>query len=168
MSNFTEKHAEFWKFVKFIFAGVSSSAVELLVHMVLMRFVFASIKDVLIDNELLAAVGVNYKGVLYAFLISTAVGYTIAFIMNRKITFHANANPTLSIALYVVMVLLTIFATAWLGSVLTVLAVNRGLYDTRLGGAVDSLIKVAVMLAATAWTYPLNRFVIHRKRKVLA
>ena len=31
----TEKHAEIWKFIKFTIAGGGSSAVELVVHMVL-------------------------------------------------------------------------------------------------------------------------------------
>ena len=33
----TEKHAEIWKFIKFSIAGGGSSAVELVVHMVLQR-----------------------------------------------------------------------------------------------------------------------------------
>ena len=32
----TEKHAEIWKFIKFMIAGGGSSAVELVVHMVLL------------------------------------------------------------------------------------------------------------------------------------
>ena len=33
----TEKHAEIWKFIKFMIAGGGSSAVELVVHMVLLQ-----------------------------------------------------------------------------------------------------------------------------------
>lgn len=36
----TEKHAEIWKFIKFMIAGGGSSAVELVVHMVLLATVF--------------------------------------------------------------------------------------------------------------------------------
>ena len=36
----TEKHAEIWKFIKFSIAG-GSSAIELVVHMVLLNTVFA-------------------------------------------------------------------------------------------------------------------------------
>lgn len=35
--------------------------------------------------------------------------------LNRKITFKADANPAVSMALYAVMVLFTIFANGWIG-----------------------------------------------------
>lgn len=35
----TEKHAEIWKFIKFCIAGGGSSAIELVVHMVLLNTV---------------------------------------------------------------------------------------------------------------------------------
>ena len=40
---FTEKHAEIWKFVIFAIAGGGSSVVELIVHMLLLNYVFASL-----------------------------------------------------------------------------------------------------------------------------
>ncbi|MCL2509128.1 MAG: hypothetical protein FWF05_08140 [Oscillospiraceae bacterium] len=165
MSKFTEKHAELWKFIKFTFAGMSSSVVELVVHQLLLSFVFVSLKDVVIDNAALNFIGVNYKAYLYAYFISTAVGYGIAFVVNRKLTFHADSNPTISVILYILMVIFTIFATAWIGSALTTLAVKYDWYSLRaVGGIMDILIKLAVMLLATAWTYPCNRFIIHRKK----
>ena len=101
------------------------------------------------------------KGYLYTYLISTTVGYGIAFILNRKITFKADVNPTLSMILYAIMVVFTIFANGWIGSAMTTFAQGHNL----TGGFWDMVIKLIGMAIPTLWTYPCNRFIIHRKKK---
>lgn len=157
----TEKHAEIWKFIKFCIAGGGSSAIELVVHMVLLNTVFAAMTVEEISNPTLNLIGINSKGYLYTYLISTTVGYAIAFIINRKVTFKADANPALSMVLYFIMVVFTIFANGWIGSVMTTFAVSRGLE----GNIWDLIFKVIGMIIPTLWTYPCNRFIIHRKKK---
>lgn len=157
----TEKHAEIWKFIKFCIAGGGSSAIELVVHMVLLNTVFAAMTVEEISNPTLNMIGINSKGYLYTYLISTTVGYAIAFIINRKVTFKADANPALSMVLYFIMVVFTIFANGWIGSVMTTFAVSRGLE----GNIWDLIFKVIGMIIPTLWTYPCNRFIIHRKKK---
>ena len=157
----TEKHAEIWKFVKFMIAGGGSSAVELVVHMILLNSVFASLTGVPVVNSALNMIGITSKGYLYTYLISTTVGYLIAFILNRKITFKADVNPTLSMILYAIMVVFTIFANGWIGSAMTTFAQAHGL----TGNFWDLIIKLLGMAIPTLWTYPCNRFIIHRKKK---
>lgn len=157
----TEKHAEIWKFIKFCIAGGGSSAIELVVHMVLLNTVFAAMTVEKISSPTLNMIGINSKGYLYTYLISTTVGYAIAFIINRKVTFKADANPALSMVLYFIMVVFTIFANGWIGSVMTTFAVSRGLE----GNIWDLIFKVIGMIIPTLWTYPCNRFIIHRKKK---
>lgn len=159
--SFTEKYKELWKFIKFTFAGASSSLVELGVHMLLLNVVFVNLLGQKITNPALNMIGVESKGYLLAFILSTTVGYTIAFIMNRKITFKADSNVALSTFLYVLMVIFTIFANGWLGSAMTTFAQSHNL----VGGVWDLIIKVIGMAIPTLWTYPLNRFVIHRHKK---
>lgn len=106
-----KKHAELWKFIKFSIAGGSSSAVELIVHMVLLNTAFKVLTSVPVVNDALNMIGITSKGYLYTYLISTTIGYAIAFILNRKITFKADVNPTLSMILYAIMVVLTILPT---------------------------------------------------------
>ena len=159
--SFTEKYKELWKFIKFTFAGASSSLIELGVHMLLLNIVFKNLLAVKITNPTLNMIGVNSKGYLFAYIISTTIGYAIAFIMNRKITFKADSNVALSTFLYVLMVIFTIFANGWIGSAMTTFAQNRNL----IGGVWDLIIKVIGMAIPTLWTYPLNRFVIHRHKK---
>lgn len=161
---FTEKYKELWKFIKFTFAGASSSLIELGVHMLLLNVVFKNLLAVKITNPTLNMIGVTSKGYLFAYIISTTIGYAIAFIMNRKITFKADSNVALSTFLYVLMVIFTIFANGWIGSAMTTFAQNRNL----IGGVWDLIIKVIGMAIPTLWTYPLNRFVIHRHKKTEA
>lgn len=159
--SFTEKYKELWKFIKFTFAGASSSLVELGVHMLLLNVVFANITNVPITNETLNMIGITSKGYLFAYILSTAVGYTIAFILNRKVTFKADSNVALSTFLYVLMVIFTIFANGWIGSAMTTFAQSHQL----TGSFYDLIIKVIGMAIPTLWTYPLNRFVIHKHKK---
>lgn len=158
---FTEKHAEIWKFIKFTIAGGSSSAIELVVHMILLNTAFKALTAVPITNSALEMIGIQSKGYLYTYLISTTVGYAIAFILNRKITFKADSNPALSMFLYFIMVVFTIFANGWIGSAMTMFAQAHSL----TGNLWDLIIKLIGMAIPTLWTYPCNRFIIHRKKK---
>lgn len=160
----TEKHAEIWKFIKFIIAGGGSSVIELIVHMVLLNTVFAAMTTQEITNPTLNMIGINSKGYLFTYLISTTVGYAIAFILNRKVTFKADANPALSMALYFIMVVFTIFANGWIGSAMQTFAADHNL----TGNIWDLVFKVTGMAIPTLWTYPCNRFIIHRKKKTQA
>lgn len=157
----TEKHAEIWKFIKFMIAGGGSSVIELIVHMVLLNTVFEAMTAQEITNPTLNMIGINSQGYLYTYLISTTVGYTIAFILNRKVTFKADANPALSMALYFIMVVFTIFANGWIGSLMQTFAASHDL----TGNLWDLIFKVIGMAIPTLWTYPCNRFIIHRKKK---
>lgn len=159
---FVNKHAEIWKFIKFTFTGASTSVLELAVFWVLQYVVFKSLNEVPVtDNAVLSFLGIEYKGYMYSYFISAVIGYAAAYIMNRKLTFKADANPILSTVLYTIMVICTITFNTWFGSFLGTLIKNSG-YDSVF---IVLLTKLIVMTVPTLWTYPLNRFVIHRKKK---
>lgn len=160
-TRWSKKHAELWKFIKFSIARGSSSAVELIVHMVLLNTAFKVLTSVPVVNDALNMIGITSKGYLYTYLISTTIGYAIAFILNRKITFKADVNPTLSMILYAIMVVFTIFANGWIGSAMTTFAQSHNL----TGNLWDLVIKLIGMTIPTLWTYPCNRFIIHRRKK---
>lgn len=162
---FTEKHAEIWKFVKFTFTGVSTSVLELGVFMFLQYVVFHSMNETPVtDNPVLSFLGIEYMGYMYSYFISATIGYAAAYIMNRKLTFKADANPVLSTVLYIIMVVCTIAFNTWFGAFLGTLITNSG----HNNAFVEMLTKIVVMTVPTLWTYPLNRFVIHRKKKAPA
>lgn len=159
---FTEKHAEIWKFIKFTFTGASTSVLELVVFAFLQYVVFKSLNATPVtDSPVLDFLGIDYKGYLYSYAISAILGYAAAYIMNRKLTFKADANPVLSTILYVIMVVCTIAFNTWFGAFLGTIVKNHN-WDSFI---VEMLTKLVVMTVPTIWTYPLNRFVIHRKKK---
>ena len=159
---FVNKHAEIWKFIKFTFTGASTSVLELAVFWVLQYVVFKSLNEVPVtDNAVLSFLGIEYKGYMYSYFISAVIGYAAAYIMNRKLTFKADANPILSTVLYAIMVICTITFNTWFGTFLGTLIKNSG-HDSVF---IVLLTKLIVMTVPTLWTYPLNRFVIHRKKK---
>lgn len=160
---FAGKYTEVWKFIKFAFTGASTSVLELAVFWLLQYVIFRSLNEVPVtDNAILSFLGIEYKGYMYSYFISAVIGYAAAYIMNRKLTFKADANPVLSTVLYAIMVLCTIAFNTWFGAFLGTLIKNSG-HDSVF---IVLLTKVVVMTVPTLWTYPLNRFVIHRKKKV--
>ncbi len=162
-TKFAGKYAEIWKFMKFAFTGASTSVLELAVFWLLQYVIFRSLNEVPVtDNAILSFLGIEYKGYMYSYFISAVIGYAAAYVMNRKLTFKADANPVLSTVLYAIMVLCTIAFNTWFGAFLGTLIKNGG-HDSVF---IVLLTKVVVMTVPTLWTYPLNRFVIHRKKKV--
>lgn len=160
---FVEKHSEIWKFVKFTFTGASTSVLEMAVYALLQYVVFRSLQGVPVqDSPVLAFLGIEYKGYLYSYLISAIIGYAAAYLMNRKLTFQSDVNPLVSGMMYAVMVVCTIAFNTWFGAYLGTVITNNGWNSFW----VDMLVKLVVMTLPTAWTYPLSRFVIHRKKKV--
>lgn len=157
---FTEKHAEIWKFIKFTFAGTSSSIVQYGVDVLFHFVIFRSLSGRVIDSEVLHFLGIaDEMDAALAYFVAATVGYAIAFVMNRKVTFEANNGLTAGIIIYIVMVVATIFITAWMKGIFTSFAKEHEFYN----GFIDFVIDLAIIIIPFIWTYPLQRFVIHRK-----
>ena len=70
---------ELWKFIKFNISVVITSALDILTYLFLIYRVFDGIISVpLPDNAVLSLLGIKYRGYLFAYLISTCVGYIAA------------------------------------------------------------------------------------------
>lgn len=158
---FVDNHKEIWKFIKFTFTGASTSILEMAVYALLQYVVFSSLQGVPVeDSPILSFLGIEYKGYLYSYLISAIIGYAAAYIMNRKLTFNSDANPLVSTILYAIMVVCTIAFNTWFGAFLGTWITNNGWNSFWM----DMLVKLVVMTLPTVWTYPLSRFVIHRRK----
>lgn len=158
---FIERHKEVWKFIKFAFTGASTSILQSAVYMICLYGIFRSLNDVSVDNPVLKFLGVEYMGYMWSYFVSAVIGYAAAYIMNRKLTFKSDANPLVSTILYAIMVVFTIVVTTWMNSALGTFIKERG-WDNAI---VELIIQLIVMTVPTLWTYPLSRFVIHRKKK---
>ncbi len=167
---FTEKHEEIWKFIKFSFAGVSSFIVQYIVDVLFHFVVFKGLAGQTVDNEVFRFLGIDSQmDAAYAYFIAAAVGYTVSFIMNRKVTFDADSGLTSSVVMYIVMVVATVFIAAWMKGFFINFAVNHFAWAVNEKGEITGLADAIVFILVTTipffWTYPLQWFVIHRKKK---
>lgn len=153
----TKPNGEFWKIFKFAVMGLLSTAIELLAFYLMQNILFADMRTQPIHFMFFSFEGPGY---LWSYLISTTIGYAIAFVLNRKYTFQADSNPVFSVIAYLIMVIMTIFITTWLGLWVTNLFIQNGM---RTQGEIITKPLVAVL--AMLWTYPINRFIIHRRKK---
>lgn len=165
---FVKKHAELWKFIKFNISVLVTSAIDILSYLVLLYFVFKSCNGVeLGDNALLSLLGIRYKGYLYSYLISTALGYISAYLINRRVTFHSDVNPLYSSVLYIVLAVFNILVSSYIGSVFgTYMSIHN------MSNPITEIIsKFVIINIPTVWTYPLERYVIQinkpKKKKVI-
>ena len=165
---FARKRPELWKFLKFMVAGFLSAAPEFAAYLALrslLRGVETLPRFILFD--ILArgnppSNGVSTAALVYAFMLSTAIGYTVNFFLNRKATFHADSNVAMSTFLYALLVLFTIVANSFIGPAIELLVGKVAFLPVALVPAVG---KVLAMAVPNLWVYPANRFVIHRVKK---
>lgn len=165
---FTERHDEIWKFIKFSFAGISSFVVQYLFDLLFHYVIFAGLRGRVIDNAVFRFLEIDSQmDAAFAYLIAAAIGYFVAYLMNRKVTFNSSSNLALSVFLYIVMVLVTIFVTAWLKAWLVNLAVTKGYVnaDGTITWLADTIIFIVTVTIPFVWTYPLQRFVINPPKK---
>ncbi len=167
-NSFIQKHGELWKFIKFSFAGVSSFIVQYIVDIFFHFIVFKGLAGQTIDNPVFRFLEIDSQmDAAYAYFIAAAVGYAVSFIMNRKVTFDADSGLTSSVIMYIIMVIATIFIAAWMKGFFTHFAVQHFAWATddtgKITGLADGIIFILVTTIPFLWTYPLQRFVIHRK-----
>lgn len=161
VQTFALKHRELWKFIKFNITVLITSAIDILSYLVLLYYVFSSINDVeLGDNALLSLLGIRYKGYLYAYLISTALGYISAYLINRKVTFHSDVNPVYSSIMYTILAVFNILVSSYIGSVFGTYMTLHSLSTPLL----EVVSKFVIINIPTIWTYPLERYVIQIKK----
>ncbi len=166
---FIDNHREIWTFVKFALAAASSSVVQMLVYYLLYKFAFTSYAGKAVDNPVLKLLGFDdAMDAALAGLISVAVGYAVAYIINRKVTFNSSSNIVRSVIIYILMVLVTMVVTTWISAKMTVLMMGwpSCVADGSLKSIPTLIVSLVGMLVPTAYTYPLQRFVINPPRKV--
>ena len=163
------KHPEIWKIIKWMIVGFIANFPELGAYMLCLEWfqklgvqnlsIFGFMERVVAEKE-----GYYLATVIYAYMISTAIGYAVAFVLNRKATFHADANIVVSTILYIILVCLIIFVNGITGPIISDL-VGRLPFSESVTEAISKFVS---MMVAGVWSYPIIRFVIHRKKKEAA
>jgi len=169
-SKYALAHPEMWKFLKSCVAGGAGAIPEMILYMALAPWfsIYAWTVPNFFFFQWLAASkdmseGHTLAAVVYATLISTAVGQIIGFILNRKMAFHANNNVVLSLTLTFLLIVFTIAAnTLVVGPGIDALMSKLGFLPQWL---VDMATKILAMCISVAWVYPANRFIIHRRKE---
>lgn len=160
--NFTEKHPELWKFIKFNITVIITSALDIISYLILLYFVFASLNtEPVPDNAILSLLGIKYKGYLFAYFISTSIGYIAAYLINRKITFHSDINPVYSSVLYFALSVFNILVSSWIGGIFGSVITSKGLTNP----VTEIISKFIIINIPTIWTYPVERYIIQIKKK---
>ena len=167
-NRFALGHPEIWKYLKFMLVGLVTSLPDWGSYMISLYALRAlgvtHIGSVLgfMERFVDPVEGFTLATVVYAYMISTTIGYFCAYILNRKATFHANNSVALSGLLYALMVVFTIFANSMVvGPFISGLVGRAGLPPALS----ESISKALVMAIPGIWTYPLSRFVIYKKKK---
>jgi len=165
---FARSHPEFWKFFKALCVGGISAIPELLSYMLLCSWFAGLAVTYLPDFFFFRLIIANMDESVYtpavqvyAFLLSTAVGQTIGFILARKYAFRANANVALSTFLKIVMIVVTIALNGVLGPGIVALTAKIAFLQP-YPGLVQGVSKVASMAVSSVWVYPSDRFLVHR------
>ena len=167
-NKFAQKHPELWKYVKFFLVGTVTSLPDWGSYMIslyaLRALGVSQISAVLgfMERFVEAREGFSMAVVVYSYLISTAIGYICAYILNRKATFRATNSVLVSGLMYAAMVVFTIFVNGiFLGPFVSSMMGKIGLPMA----VSEGISKLVVMSLPGVWTYPLCRFVIYRQKK---
>ncbi len=149
-------HPEAWKMVKFALVMSIGSQVELYLYYFLSFVVFRSM-----DNEPFQFLFIKLDGLgsLWAMAISTVVGSSIAFFLNRRHTFHANNNPFLGLLMLLFVVGCNVIIATTTGTFF--LSIFQTFQLDLLGRL---LAKPMATFCVTVFNYPINRFLLHRKK----
>ena len=166
---FAREHAEVWKIIKYFGMGFIGMGPELGAYLGFARL-FSALSVTLPNFFLFNVMAKNIDAdprftvaaMVYAGMVSTFVGQTIAFILNRKVTFRANNNPARAYALTAAMTVFTIIANAFL--VPMTIGVFK-LIPFFSEGLAQTIGKTVAMAWPNLWLYPMGRFVIHRVKK---
>ena len=164
---FARRHKEAWIFIKALVIGGVSAVPEIVSYMLLCpllaRWQVSFLPNFFLFNIIVSSIddpgGYAPAVLVYAFILSTAVGQGIGFALSRKYAFRANCNVAQSTFLTVLLIVFTIIANGFTGPWI-VLGVSKIPFLT--DGLIQMFGKMFSMGASTFWVYPTNRFIIHR------
>lgn len=162
LSDFKQKHGELWKFIKFNITVLVTSGLDILTYLFCIYVAFKSLNtSPLPESAVLSFFGIRYRGYLFSYLISTSAGYIAAYLINRRITFRSDINPAYSSSLYFILAVFNIIVSTCIGGVFGSFMRARQLSNP----LTEVISKFIIINIPTVWTYPIERYFIHRVKK---
>ncbi|MBQ6381231.1 MAG: hypothetical protein IJJ41_06510 [Clostridia bacterium] len=162
---FTEKHAQIWEFIKFVFTACSTTILYYIIFWVVDAILEKPLAGIEVNSAILHFLGIDSNlGLAIAYLSASFLSYVASYIMNRKVTFKSNSNILLSTILFALMVVMTTAFTSWFGTFATEWAAAKGGFWAS-GFMKSIVIPTVAMLIPFVWTFPFQKFVIYRNKK---
>ncbi len=163
MGLFGKEVKGFWQFVRYALLSGLASVVEIGVFSLLNYWLLVPLKSIPVDQWIFHYEAMP-KGIGLGGMLSTIIAYACAqvfnFFVQRKRTFASNTNPLFSGIAYTVMV-----AAVWLFQTYHV-GVLSNVFIPIMGQTIGGALAVVLnMTIAFGIQYPLNKYVIMRKRK---
>ncbi len=160
IKSFKEKNPSLFQVVSYALLGCVASAVELGVFSLCNYFIFGAYKQ---TSFVWLVFRYDEANGGLCFFLSLAVSFIIAqavnFIIQRKITFEANNSGAASAIMFAVMMLGIFLLQLWLPTLLRAPFTASMSADTA-----ELLIKLLCMFLGFVISYPLNKYVIMRKK----
>lgn len=163
IKKFAAEHEAIWQFVKFTIISSIAGITEITSYTLLNSVILKSM-----NTEPFHWWIFNYNGgvggglgTMISFLISTTLAQIVSFVTNRKKTFNANNNIVFSAIMYTLMVIVIICLQTYTGP-LMVIAIDKWLNNAAISGTLGKLIW---MFLSFVIIFPMNKFVIMRKKK---
>ncbi len=160
IKSFKEKNPNLFQVISYALLGCVASAVELAVFSLCNYLIFGTYKQTpfvwLIFRYDEASGGL-------CFFLSLAVSFVIAqlvnFIVQRKVTFEANNSGAASAIMFTVMMVGIFLLQLWLPTIL------RAPFSASMSGdTAELLIKLLCMFIGFVISFPLNKYVIMRRK----
>lgn len=164
--SFAKKHGGIWQLIKFMLFSSIAGLTEGLSNLLLDTLILRSLNSIPVDHWIFhySGDGVTGLGTMIAFLASSLIGNTVAFITNRKATFNANNNAAASGAMYFVAVAILICVQTWLGPIVKDAFIGLLPLEGELANTVCNIISKTIMsFGMFVILFPLNKYVIMRR-----
>ncbi len=160
LENFKKNKPGVYQAIKYALLGLVASAVELASFSLFNYLVFGALKERSFSWFIFSYTADN--GGLCYFLslsVSFVLAQSVNFIIQRKITFHADNNAAKSAVMFWIMMLGVFILQMWLPCVL------RSPFASIMNeSSAELVIKLLCMFIGFVITYPLNKYVIMRKK----
>lgn len=163
IKKFATEHEAIWQFIKFSIISSIAAVTEITSYTLLNSLILKSMNSEPFHWWIFhydGGVG-GGLGTMVSFLVSTTLAQIVSFVTNRKKTFDADNNIVFSAIMYTLMVVVIICLQTYTGP-LMVIAIDKWLNNPALSGTLGKLIW---MFLSFVIIFPMNKFVIMRKKK---
>ncbi len=162
INSFKQKRPGAYQAIKYALMGLIASVVEIVSFSLFNYLIFVGLKAKTFSWFIFTYTPSN-GGLCYflSLALSFIAAQSVNFVVQRKITFHADNNTAKSAIMFWIMMLAVFVLQMWLPGIL------RESFASAMGeNTAEIVIKIICMFLGFVITYPLNKYIIMKKKKV--